>query len=261
LFHATPETTLSIDSYRSNPMIDNAQFEVRNPVLWFKAIGTTAPDGPADLKEHSATVYESSLAIAGDRFYLVDGSLVHEGRDGSLSAGALTLRGSVADNAREAFALTRATDISLKSILNTPSRVPAAPAERFHSSHPGIVRQAVSPAFVEMMDATEEFRHDCDEDGGWAVICSDYGFERKVVFSVMDIETQMPLLTINRSGSEATVYVADSEVAPSVSEALRNAGIVEPERGIAAVSWTAVQDALSHLFFPKDATPLMAMAV
>lgn len=242
-------------------MIDNGQFEVRNPVLWFRAIGTTSPDGFADLGEHSATVYESALANPGDRFYLVDGALVHEGRDGQLSSGALTLRGSAADNTREAFSMTRATDLVLKSILNTPARVPAAPAERFHGSHCGIVRQAFSPAFVEMMDATEEFRHDCDKDGGWAVTCSDYGLERKVVFSVMDIETQLPLLTINRSCSEATVFVADSEFAPSVAEALHDAGITQTEKGLTPVSWPAVQDALSRLFFPKPKIPAMALAV
>ncbi|MCS4090041.1 hypothetical protein [Rhizobium sp. BK176] len=242
-------------------MIDNGQFEVRTPVLWFKAIGTTAPDGLDDLGQRTTTVYESALARAGDRFYLVDGALVHEGRDGQLSAGALTLRGSSADNTREAFVLTRANDLVLKSILNTPARVPAVPADRFNGSHPGIVRQALSPAFVEMMDATEDFRHNCDEDGGWAVTCSDYGFERKVVFSVVDIESQVPLLTINRTGSETTVYVADSDLAPSASEALRNAGVVESGKGGNAVSWQAVQDALSGLFFPKAATPAMAMAL
>ncbi|MBY3433001.1 hypothetical protein HFN89_02255 [Rhizobium laguerreae] len=242
-------------------MIDNAQFEVSNPVLWFKAIGTTAPDGPADLDERSATVYESALADPGDRFYLVDGALIHEGRDGQLHVGALTLRGNGADNTREAFLLTRATDLTLKSILNTPARVPAVPSDRFPASHCGIVRQALSPAFAEMMDATEGFRHDCDEDGGWTVACSDYGLERNLVFSVVDIETQMPLLTINGSGCEATVYVADGEFALSVSEALHNVGIKESEKGPTAVSWTAVQQALSLLFFPKAATPAMAMAV
>jgi hypothetical protein len=242
-------------------MIDNGQFEARTPVLWFKAIGTTSPDGLDDLGERSTTVYESALARAGDRFYLVDGALVHESRDGQLSAGALTLRGSAADNTREAFVLTRANDLVLKSILNTPSRVPAVPADRFSGSHVGIVRQALSPAFVEMMDATEDFRHDCDEDGGWGVTCSDYGLERKVVLSVVDIESQMPLLTIDRSGSETTVYVADSDFAPSASEALRNAGIVASGKAASAVSWSAVQEALSGLFFPKSATPAMAMAM
>jgi hypothetical protein len=242
-------------------MIENGQFEARTPVLWFRAIGKTAPDGIADLGEHSATVYESALACAGDRFYLVDGTLVHEGRDGQLSAGALTLRGSAADNTREAFSLTRAAELTLKSILNTPPYVPDAPAERFHGSHTGIVRKVFSPAFVEMMDATEDFRHDCDEYGGWTVTCSDYGIERKIGFSVVDIETQLPLLTINRTASEATVYVADSDFAPSVSEALRGAGIADTESGISAISWPTLQDTLSRLFFPRAATLTMAMAV
>ncbi|MDW9478624.1 hypothetical protein GOB57_07895 [Sinorhizobium meliloti] len=250
-------------------MIDNGQFEVRRPVLWFRAIGETAPDGPADLDERSTTVYESTLARPGDKFYLVNGVLIHEDREGSLSLGALTLRGSTADNGRESFALTRNNEVALKSILNRPAHVPKVPAERFASTHCGLVRSDVSPAFTEMMNATGEFRHDCDQDGGLSVNCSDFGVERSVSFYVLDIETQTSLIgiVVGSNTRTATITVTDKEFSPVVSASLREAGIPVSEEGLAegiawdADAWSAAQASLSRLLFNQSAAHTLALAV
>ncbi len=250
-------------------MIDNAQFEVRKPVLWFQAIGKTIPDGPTDLCQNSTTVYQSILAHPGDSFYLLGGELVHRGRDGVLSVGALTLRGHAADNVREAFVLTRNNEFSLKSILNKPARVPDVPADRFSSTHCGVVRKDVSPAFVELMDATEAFRHDCDNDGGWAVNCSDIGLDRTVSLYVLDIETQISLVQIEVGSNARTakVSVAHMEFGPTLIGALREGGIPVSDDGLVEgivwdqTTWFAVQASLSQLFFRQSAANTMAMAV
>lgn len=250
-------------------MIDNGQFEVRKPVLWFQAIGETIPDGPSDLGQNSTTVYQSTLARPGDKFYLVNGRLVHEGLDGNRSVGALTLRASAADNVREAFILTRNNEFSLKSILNRPARVPEVPAERFSSSHCGVVRKDVSPAFVELMDATAEFRHDCDDDGGWAVNCSDIGLDRTVSLYVLDIETQISLVQIEVGSNARTakVSVADKKFGPTLIGALREGGIPVSHEGVVEGivwdrdTWSSVQASLSQLFFRQSAANTMAMAV
>lgn len=250
-------------------MIDNGQFEVRKPVLWFRAIGQTTPDGPIDLEERASTVFESTLARPGDRFYLVDGALVHERRDGTLSNGALTLRGTAQDNVREAFAMTKAGELSLAGILNVPSRIPETPATRFSDTHCGVERRDVSPAFAEMMDATEGFRHDCDADGGWAVNCCDFGLERKTALSILDIETQISLIQIEVDSNTrvATVSVSDREFSPTLIGTLREAGIPVSDAGVAegviwnGETWSAAQAALSGLFFKQSAAPALAMAV
>lgn len=256
-------------THGSTAMIDNGQFEVRKPVLWFRAIGETIPDGPSDLVQNSTTVYQSTLARPGDRFYLVDGTLVHEGRDGVLSVGALTLRGNLRNNVREAFVLTRNDELSLKSILNKPVRVPEIPAERFPSTHCGVVREDVSPALAELMDATEAFRHDCDQDGGWAVNCSDIGLERTVSLYVLDIETQISLVQIEVASNARTakVSVADKEFGPTLIGALRDAGIPASDDGVVQGvvwdrdAWSSVQASLSQLFFRQSSANTMAMAV
>ncbi|MCV9963959.1 hypothetical protein OIU34_18945 [Pararhizobium sp. BT-229] len=249
-------------------MIDNGQFEVRKPVLWFRAIGKTIPDGLVGLVEQSITVYETSLARPGDLFYLVEGALVHQGRDGSLSLGAFNLRNQKGDNAREGFLLTKHNDLALKSILNTPARIPVVPVGKFPASHCGVVRPDLSPAFAEMLEATEEFRHDCDQDGAWTVDCTDYGITRAISFSVHDVETQISLVRIEYSpiSRSAVVTVADREFASAVIGSLRDVGITISDEGVAddhawdADAWRASQSALSKLFFRRSATPSLAMA-
>jgi hypothetical protein len=251
-------------------MIDNGQFAVRKPVLWFKAIGKTIPDGPVDLGESSTTVYRSTLARPGEHFYLVNGALVHEARDGSLSVGALTLRALTSENVRQAFVLTKNDELALKSILNTPARIPETPDERFPSTHSGVVRGDLSPSFSDLMDATQEFRDECDRDGAWMASCSDFGMDRTVAIYVLDIETHISVVQIevDSNARTAKVSVADREFSPAVTEALQGAGIPLSKEGTVegivwdADSWSATQTALMQLFFyKKAAVPAVAMAV
>jgi hypothetical protein len=254
---------------RSNAMIDNGQFEVRKPLLWFRAIGQTIPDGLPDLEERVSTVYASALAKPGEHFYLVDGVLVQQGRDGTLAAGALTLRGTPQDNVREAFLMTLAEELSLISLLNTPPCLPTTPSERYSDLHCGVVRIEVSPEFAKMMDATVAFRHECDADGGWAVNCRDFGTDRKIALSVVDIETQLWLVQIEVDSHTqmASISVADREFNATLIAALRNAGMSISDMGIAegqswdGEMWSLAQSILSDLFFKRVSTPAIAMAV
>lgn len=200
---------------------------VRTPVLWFREIGRTASDAPFGFPEQSYAVFASALAMKGDRFHFVECQLVHESAGGSLSRAAMRLQGNsdIRTDLYEAMKLAAAGDLAI--VLALPPVVPPRPAREYPSVHTGVERLEVSPAFAEMMDATEGFRHDCDDQGYLSVICSDYGPSRAVTLCVVDPETGHPSLFVEHDplSSAATLTVVDEALRTDVAAALGDIGI------------------------------------
>jgi hypothetical protein len=250
-----------------------ANYIVKKPVLWFEAIGKTAPDAPLGFPEQASVVYRSSLALPGERFHLIDGNLVHEAHDGRLSPGALRV-GSGTTNVLDAVRLVMSGAFGPEAATKIAKvTVPTMPEVVYPAHHVGIERNAVSPAYVAMMDNTEELRHDCFEEGEWAIMCSDYGVKRTVTFSVADAETGLPRLNIEHDPATDTaeITVVHSNENALIIGALASEGISMEGRGSiricgwSAGHWAAVQSALSAaLFDHRAASPIamtMAMAI
>ena len=236
----------------------HTQYVVKNPVLWFMATGQTQPDAPVGFLERSYTVYRSVLAAPGDRFHLVDGVLVHEDGTGKLSTGLMRLHYSRDQmEVFEAMKLFVSGDLDVVGPAARPqTEVPEIPTALYPSNHPGVERDRVSPAFVSMMDSTEDFRHDCDEDGAWTVICSDYGMTRTVALTVSDVETGSPQLHVELDplSGTATITAVDQDIRAGVVDGFRAAGITVDADGMVKApawsteNWSVLQDCLSNAF-------------
>lgn len=246
-------------------------YAVRSDVLWFRAIGRTSSDALLGFPERSYTVFSSEIAKRGDIFAFVDGHLIHMDRTGALSRGAFRLHGT--DNSPadllEATKLLAVGALDIEPAV-TSLHLPPLPDHVFTSSHCGIERNAVSPAFAEMMDATEDFRHACDDEGGWAIICSDFGASRTVTMSIVDPETGHPAIYVEHDplSDVASLTVHDEAMRESILETLSTEGIRIGGAGVFTLSdwheqgWQALSDGLaSTLLASRRADRYMSMAM
>lgn len=252
-------------------MIENNVYEVKQPILWFRMVGHTSPDGVLDFPEQGMPVYESILAAPGDRFRLIENQIVHEAVDGMLSRGVFRLNGhgNNENDIYEAMRLQVAGDIGLGNSDQPTPMLPQMPATVFTSCHSGIIRRDFSPAFCALMDATEALRHDCDADGSWIICCGDYGESRTVSLSFLDVETHLSILQIEYDpmAGSFSVTTGDNEFAPALADALREAGLVVGRDGklggntSAADTWSAAQNALAGVFLGRTSALPMAMSM
>ncbi len=249
-----------------------AQFIVQKPVLWFELIGHREGDSLPGLPASEEPVYRSVLAYPGDRFYVIDGNLILATTYGTLSRGTLRLGGMKenVDHVKDLGALLGTDEVTVGG--NARLRCPAVPKRAFDQSHSGVERHSVSMAFSILMDATEEFRHQCGEEGAFHVTCADFGSNRTVSLSVMDGETFCPVIHVEHDpqAGTATIMVTDDSVREQVFASLDQVcdGFVEEGRRAtvsgwkAETGWTELASAMSrHLLDGPRAEPTMQMAM
>lgn len=250
-------------------MIDNAKFEVRKPLLWFRVIGHTSSDSLFGEEEALLPVFESALAKAGDELFLVAGEIFVKSLSGNVGIGALTLRGTARDNVRNAFALAVSGELSLSAVDYRLDAPPAPPAMRFPDTHAGIVRTDVSPEFSAMVDATETLRHGCEEDATVTVVCSDLGLDRTISLAIIDVETQTAKvrIEIDTASGAAVLDAWDSECKTDLIGSFRDAGIAVSDNGRFDAAewdharWADTQTVLARAILRHGTRPVLAMAM
>jgi hypothetical protein len=230
--------------------MSHAHFKTNGPVLWFKVSTIQAKDDLPGIPPVTTTTFQSALTEHGDSFSLLGNKLFHVSKEGKLSRASLRTTTNALES-RDAILsdllqMAAAGEISTQSIIVETSLenevVGCPPATTAVSS---VERPALSAAFVEMMDATEEFRLNCFEAGTYQLMYRDYGASRSVAFSLSDAETGDPIILVEADPAfkQTKITVPCDDLRAAIAEKLqpeKNVGISILVEGWTAREWSTL---------------------
>jgi hypothetical protein len=169
------------------------RYEVSKPLLWFRFLGLTLPDGFDALDERRYPVYESLRAQVGDAFQFQGGSLIHLSADGRTSFASMRADHGDTVNAsmHDLVVLSEAGLVRPAAAVHIPHV--EMPEATFASNFGDVVRTDVSPEYAAMLEETEAFRRRTDDSGAVNVACRDFAARRELGFSILDVELGLPI--------------------------------------------------------------------